>query len=278
MIVGIFAVVCVACLLLVACDGGNSISLIYANANAYTVANDVTLQERFYDLDVDWFNGSVILKEGQAGEPLRFFEVADGAEQTRDTTMRYLLDNGTLRIKYAKSGRTALGRLKKHLYIYLPAGFVLNDVEISGTDCYIKLDDVEANVVECESKSGDIDVKCRAREVEAESLSGNVRIESEALNVDVETLSGYVTVICKSTPRELDIKTTSGNVLLRLSGDTGFRFEYDTISGLLVNAFNENTVRYGKYYVYTPNADAPASICEYEIETVSATLTIEKII
>lgn len=143
-------------------------------------------------------------------------------------------------------------------------------------DCLIKIDDVTANDVECSTKAGNIDVKCRAMDVEADSLSGDVRIESEAFNVDVETLSGFITVICNSTPRELDVKTTSGNVLLRLSGDTGFKFEFNTLSGLLVNAFNENTVRYGQYYVYSPDTTAAAVICEYEIETVSSSLTIEK--
>lgn len=98
----ILAVICGAGFLLTACGDGNDISLIYANSGAYTVAQDATLNANFYDLDIDWFNGSVVVMKGQAGEPMRFYEVADGGQTTRDTTMRYLLDNGTLRIKYAK--------------------------------------------------------------------------------------------------------------------------------------------------------------------------------
>lgn len=258
-----------ACLALAACGDLYNYQCSYANADAYTVASSGSATA-IENIDIDWYNGSVVVKTVEAGGKLSFKEITEGEETTDDTTMHYLVDGNTLRIRYCVSGKISLGKLKKYLYVDVPANLTLKKVEVANVSGDISISGVTAKEVDVDNVSGATRIECFANSIKVDTVSGVAYVESDADKIDLDTVSGAATIICRTTPSKLNVDTTSGDVLLRLSGDTGFRMKFETVSGVFMNAFSSNTVTQGDSYVYLGGE------CSYEVNSVSGKLIIEK--
>lgn len=227
--------------------------LNYANASAYTVADrcelDADSTASVSEIEVDWINGDIQVEYLESVVAVDFYEVAEGEEVTEDTTMHYLLDNGVLRIKYAKPGKFKNGNLRKKLYINLPRSLTLSKLDI-------------------ESVNGNINADCNAGKIDIETFNGNINLKGTATRVDIETVNGNVTVACKEILRELDVETVSGNVNLNIAEERGFRLEYETASGKMSSSFSGQLTMQGRVYVYLGGGAI------IDVETVSGSLSL----
>ncbi len=269
----VMLITAVACAL-AACGDLYNYNHTYDNESLYTVASSGRAGiSEIRDIDVDWYNGTITVICGEAGSLVTFSEFAEGEEPSRDTTMHYLVDGTTLRIKYAKSGTLSVGKLVKHLTVTVPSDMYLGEIDIDGTSADISVMGISAREIEVDNVSGLVNLKCSANDVNVDTVSGNLYLECNADRVEADSVSGNVTVTCKSSPSRMFIDSTSGDVLLRLPGDLGFSLEYSTTSGLFKNAFSADTVQRGEdSFVYLNG------VCDYKIDTTSGDLIIEKLL
>lgn len=270
---------------IVGIDGMSDLN--YANASAYSVAERVELDAHstVSEIEVDWINGNIQVEYLESAAAVDFYEVAEGEEVTEDTTMHYLLDNGVLRIKYAKSGKFKNGRLSKKLYINLPRSLTLSKLDIESVngniyiDCNaskIDIDNVNGNIdlkgtatrVEVESVNGNNIIECNASIVNVENVNGSVEVRGTANSIDIENVNGSITVACKESLMSLDVETVSGNVNLNIADTRGFRLEYETISGKMSSSFSGQLTMQGRVYVYLGGGAA------IDVETVSGSLSL----
>jgi DUF4097 and DUF4098 domain-containing protein YvlB len=90
--------------------------------------------------------------------------------------------------------------------------------------------------IEAFSISGNVTLRdVEARRLSLNSISGNVNIESASCErVEAQTMSGNVVFGGRLAPRgRYDLKSHSGDVRLRLEGDTGFELDASTFSGTI---------------------------------------------
>jgi hypothetical protein len=88
--------------------------------------------------------------------------------------------------------------------------------------------------LEASSISGNVILRdVEARRLSLNSISGNVQIESAiSERVEAQTMSGNVVFGGRLAPKgRYDLKSHSGDVRLRLDGDTGFELDASTFSG-----------------------------------------------
>ena len=179
--------------------------------------------------------------------------------------MHYLLEDGTLRIRFCKSGaKLHVHSNDKHLTIEIPKGIDLsvhttsapvkadalhqNSILISAHSGRTELGSAEAESIDLSSSSGSI----RADSISAQTLkcstsSGSVQIDALAAErADVETSSGSVDLTFTAAV-QADIRTSSGRTRLRLP-EGGAEIAYSASSGTLHAAgnFEQN----GDLYVF----------------------------
>lgn len=208
-----------ACIALSACaafSGCGARGYLYDNANTYSVGNAV-ITDAVTELDVDWVGGNVeISYEEREG-----ISISETSEKkfSSSQTMRYSVEQGKLKIKYAKSGATNLKSLSKTLKIVLPAVDALKYCEVETEAASVTVTGIKCRDFIFESVSGDIDFTGAAlHEFEAETVSGNVKANFSTLYyvspfyaVDVETVSGDVELIIGAEmPVALKFGTVSG--------------------------------------------------------------------
>ena len=87
--------------------------------------------------------------------------------------------------------------------------------------------------VEGDTASGSIQITAETLgSVEADTASGDVEITAQAVDeVEVNAASGGLTLTTDQAPREVQVDTASGSVLLKLPEDASFTATVDTISG-----------------------------------------------
>lgn len=81
--------------------------------------------------------------------------------------------------------------------------------------------------------SGNIDVTAgEIAQVEADTASGNVTITATAVDeMEVDSASGGLTLTANQAPRQMEVETISGQILLNLPEDASFTATLDTLSG-----------------------------------------------
>lgn len=204
----------VACIALSACAalGGCGVrsGYLYDDAKSYSVG-DAVITESVTELDVDWVGGNVeIIYEDRQG-----ISISETSEKkySSSQTMRYSVENGTLKIKYAKSGTTNLKKLSKNLKIVLPAADALKYYEVETEAANLTVEGIRCQDFSFGSNSGNLNFTgAVVHEFEAETDSGNVTANLSAFyDVDVETSSGAVELIIGAEmPVSLSFKTESG--------------------------------------------------------------------
>ena len=234
----------------------------YPNAASYQTGSFTYRAGEVTAVEIYWRCGEVEIIESD-GDELSVHE--SGGELPEDIAMHYLLEDGTLRIRFCQSGaRLRVHSNDKQLTMEVPKGI---DLSVHTTSAPVKADTLEqdgilisahsgrtelgtvnADSIHLSSSSGSI----RADNISAQTLkcntsSGSVRIgDLEAEAVDLETSSGAVELVVSSIS-QLDIHTSSGKTVLYLP-ESGAEVAYTASSGRLHSA--EPFERKGDLYVF----------------------------
>lgn len=261
--------------------------IVYANADRYT-AGGASL-DGVTDIEIEWLNGHVTLAT-HTGDSVTFSEIAN-RDTDEHTTMYYYLEGTTLHIKYCESGLRTLSQITKYLTVVVPETLALDDVEISTVSAGVRIEDITVDKIEVSTVSGGIYLgNAMARRVQCESVSGyvegnlppvgvesisvssvsgNVRFSADVRDFSAETTSGDVSLSAKLAPSALSVESISGNVTLFLPESISARIDFDSVSGNASSGIPHTTD--DKKMIFG-NGD-----CEYDVETVSGNLRVNKI-
>lgn len=266
----------------------------FDDANKYSIADGKINVDDIRKLDIDWVAGKVRIEE-YSGDKIEFYE-ENSSSLSEDDKMRYMVDNGTLKIKFRKSyiGFGILKSLNKELVIRIPVSMEdgLAELKLDNVSSSVEIEALIANVVLIDSVSGSISIKdliskkldietvsgtvnvsAESDFVDAEAVSGNlnISISSKSIEkVDVESVSGYVSLDLGSSPKNLDIETVSGDVDIILPENDGFTAKYYSISGKFKCDFEVSLTK--KEAVYKDGKVKS----KLDIETVSGDIYINK--
>ena len=257
------------CALFSGCMSVNLVNLVYPDADRYSVGETELDAAYVSVLDVDWSSGKVELVAGKENT-VRISETA-AKELESELAVHWLLENGTLHIKFCAPGSFNIKSLNKTLTVTVPEGVILKKLGVSTASADVESEIAAVNIsastasgkigLDCtgaenayiDSASGDVTVtgtgsigeleistasgKVNAdfenvRSAEIDTASGAVRFRAEKLREgSFDSASGNVTIEAADTPSELDVETASGSVTLCLPADADFAVEIDTASG-----------------------------------------------
>lgn len=223
----------------------------YDDAERYRVgATNVT--GNVTDLEIDWLSGNVNVAYGEV-ETVTFSETSKET-LTEENTVHYWLENSTLHIKYAKSGIKLKNEdyPEKDLTVLLPASLALKGLEIEAVEANVALTGINADDVEIDNISGNID-----------AAFGTVR------EFSVSVVSGNASMSFATAPTEGEYSNVHGDLTLYLPEGTGFTLEVEKLNGSFESEFD--TVKQGNCYV------CGNGVNEYEFETVSGNVSLKKL-
>ena len=268
-LITLLLVLTLAAILLSGCElhisfgiGGYVTGESYSNAEAYQTGAFTYEADEVKSIEIYWRSGEVELIESDEAE---LSARESGGELPEEAAMHYLLEDGTLRIRFCESGaKLQVHSNDKRLTIEIPKGIDLsvhttsspikadalhqNSILISAHSGRTELGSAEAESIDLSSSSGSI----RAESISAQTLkcstsSGSVQIDALAAErVDVETSSGSVDLTFTAAV-QADIRTSSGRASLRLP-EGGAEIAYSASSGTLHAA--ENFEQKGDLYVF----------------------------
>lgn len=231
----------------------------YDDSSKYIAADgDVKLDGNIKRLYIYWTSGDVSV-ETHSDNAIILSETASSTLDER-ICMHYYLNDGTLFVRFAASGRHRTGIPDKSLTVRLPIGTNIDEIEISSTSADIKADGISANEIDINTLSGKIDfsnikaaeslyinvtsgkvdgnVVGKTEDVNIDTVSGKVSLSLEASHsIDVDTTSGNVEISSASAPSEIEFDYVSGDLTLRLPGDSGFNARLKTVSGVISSDF-----------------------------------------
>ena len=248
--------------------GGGTSTIKYDNADSYTIGSGRT-SDSIRNLEIDWISGNVDISYGKGDEII--FEETSKDEITDELTMRWLVEDGTLHIKFCKAGRIRINDLDKTLKVTLPKDLKLQEAEFETVSADIKASELNVKDVNFETVSGSAEAGLYGvRSIDADSVSGDIDITAPDApeNADIETTSGSVRLNLKKSIDDCEISTVSGKVTLLLPKKGNFTISYDTTSGNFDSDI-EMTPK-GSRYVAGKGSD------RFDIDTTSGDLRIKK--
>lgn len=226
-------------------------SFRYDHAEQYT-GGGATLTDVVERVEIHWLSGSVAV-QAHGKNTISFSEEAN-RKLTEDDCLYYRLDGTTLLIQFCRSGRWDLNGLEKDLTVLLPEELLLKDLKIDSVSAEIAAEGIGTEEADLNTVSGDIrltdciitklaelDTVSGAAAAEltqpleslrAGTVSGRVEIAAPEIGAfHGDSTSGAVSLAVDIAPRELDIDTVSGDVILSLPEEADFALEVDTVSG-----------------------------------------------
>ncbi|MBO2515672.1 MAG: hypothetical protein CW338_00145 [Clostridiales bacterium] len=210
-LISLTALLCAVLILsLCACGMGS----VYENAGQYSTGN-ATLTDSIESLDIDWQGGKVTLAYHESPD----IEISEQSSSalTDEIRMHWLVDGGTLRIRFTASGQMITGILKKDLTVTLPAGTVLNTLKVDVTSADVQIPDTAAETVVIGTTSGNVDAVLTAGNAEISSTSGDLSVTVTARErVKLDTTSGGISGTAGA--KEITAVSTSGAILLTQTG------------------------------------------------------------
>ena len=245
--------------------GGGLSTIKYDNADSYNAGSGHT-SDSIRNLEIDWISGKVDISYGKEDEIV--FEETSKDEITDELTMRWLVEDGTLHIKFCKAGKINVNNCDKTLKLTLPKKLVLQKAEFETVSADVKASELNVKDVNFESVSGSIEAGLYgARSIDV--VSGGIEIIAPEgpENVDIETTSGSVQLNLKKSADDCEISTVSGKVTLLLPEKGNFTISYDTTSGDFESDI-EMTQK-GNKYVAGKGSD------RFDIDTTSGDLRIK---
>ena len=210
----------------------------YPDATRYSIGNG-NLKD-VQALDIHWLSGTVNVVADDATS-VTFAETAH-TTPGEDATMRYWLDNGTLRIHFAQSGARLAANLSKTLTVKVPRA-LLNKVQVASVSADVNLNGLSAADLSATAVSGNVVLTgVNAPQLAAESTSGRVQIWDCTVDaLSIRTISGDILFNGAKAPKRITAHTVSGDFLLSLPAATGVQCTYSTISGSYTNRLPQGT-------------------------------------
>lgn len=181
----------VLCVLLCGCSINQ---YTYENARRYT-AGEGTVNGRVKKIEIGWVDGSITIDHHNE-DSIRLSE-SSTKHLSEKNQLHWWLDGNTLRVHYAASGIN-LDQIKdKHLTVLLPKGTVPDRLTINSVSAHVKAENIAADVLECNSVSGDAQLSLNhmPKKININSVSGNVRIampEDAGYTLELTSVSGTV--------------------------------------------------------------------------------------
>ncbi len=232
----------------------------YENAGKYT-AGSGSVAKTIDELEINWVAGQVELLVCD-GDTVEFSETSE--QEIRDAfKMRFLQDEKTLYLQYAKSGRWKFGKLSKKLTVKIPRDLHFSQIRIHTVSAGIQLTDLQTDTLKIETVSGYTQFSGgqAMNTLSLETVSGKADISLwRVADLIVNTVSGSVKVQTKVT-RRAKLDSVSAALTLFLPPDSSFSASIDTVSGSFTSDFE--TVTDGRRRVCA-GGEVP-----FDIDTVS---------
>ncbi len=240
----------------------------YENADRYSI-DQTEFSDYVSALDINWVSGSVKITTGSVRSVT--VEETYSKEKVSDAyKVHTYLDNGTLHVAFAKSGKfVGFINLKKDLVVTFPQEMELKTVRVRSVSAPVTLDNsLTVTDFRAETISGEVKAQFSAEKpvnFKVETVSGKVSATFERMaapTVDIETVSSeaHVTALDLS---DVDFKSVAGGLLLNIPEDIGYVAELRSISGKFSSDYDDKTT-YG---------DGKVKI---DAETTTGNLTIKK--
>jgi hypothetical protein len=244
------------------------------NDKDYTIGDGEVAIDKVDEIQVNWTSGDVKVVPYVAdatGPEAIFFTEESGTPLEADYEMRYKVEDGVLKIMFAKPNVKFNGIFKsldKDLTINVPVGTTFSDVTIDTVSANIDLESLQANQFDLATVSGDINCALLIGDsMDAETVSGEIRwSEATFGTVSAESVSGEINVSFLTMPTDIQIDTVSGAITLGLPQNDGFKVDYDKVSG---NFDCEFDVKINKNSAIYKNA-----VNKIQLETVSGNMKI----
>lgn len=251
--------------------GGSGFSY---NDDNYKIGDGEVPKDQVNEIEVNWTAGSVTIAPtmGDAANDVISITEESGTQLDEDYELRYKLEDGVLKIMFAKPNVKFQGifqSLNKDLVIHVPVGTELSDITIDTVSANIDLESITAaNQFNLATVSGNIDgTQITADVMAAETVSGKIRWNEATLRtVSAESVSGEINVSFLTMPTNIQMETVSGAMTLGLPENEGFKVDYDKVSGDFDCDFD---VRINKNMAMYKNG-----VNKIDLETVSGNMKI----
>lgn len=200
----------------------------YSDSEKYLVGN----KEYFGDikkLDIDWYVGNVKIVVSD-----RITVTESGEDLSEKQKVRSYFENGTLKVKFWKSGYASdVDTKEKHLTVEIPNGV---DILIDCVSSSVSITNIECDNVEIETVSGSVDIgSMKCKNVDISSVSGSINIDKVVSdNIDLESVSGKIESL-DVTSKSIDIYTVSGGIEVGLRDFNNL--EAESVSGRITTSF-----------------------------------------
>jgi lia operon protein LiaG len=185
--------------------------------------------------------------------------------------MRYKVEDGVLKIQFAKSNLKLKGifkSLNKDLTINIPVGMALANVKIDTVSANIDMESTTADRFDLVTVSGDINgAMLKGNSMDAENVSGEIRwTDGTFRTVTGNSVSGDINTTFAAMPSDITMETVSGGMTLGLPKNDGFTVDYDKVSGDFNCAFSVQMDKNSAIY--------KSGINKIKLETVSGDMKI----
>ena len=230
-------------------------SFQYANEEKYTVGDNSITADQLKELDINWVSGSITV-EAYDGNTIEVTETSDG-DVSNDERVRSCYENGVLTVQYRKSTFLLFGGTQssgKKLHIRIPKTLAEGIQNLS-------LDSVSS-----ENTITGLSVK----HCDMDTVSGDLTIDGDVRNLELDTVSGKCHLTSKVAPDNIDADSVSGDVTLKIPGDSGFTAEQDGVSGNFNSEFPTSLI--DDNYVCGNGGTG-----KWEFDSVSGDVRIEKL-
>lgn len=230
----------------------------YLNASDYTVGGATLSAEdsaSVTSVNVDWVLGEVeVIRETDETVTSVSFSETCTSDISEAYTMRYLVKDGTLYIRFCAPGALVLSvRKEKKLTLRLPASMDPELVTLSTASADIRSADLPGRELDIDTASGKIDLHARdAEKIRIDTASGDIAltVDSEMRSLSVNSASGKMDISLKNSVSDVDLDTASGKITLDCTGAIG-TLDVDSASA----ALNLEAVKIEKLDVDTASGD-----------------------
>ncbi|MBQ7850635.1 MAG: DUF4097 family beta strand repeat protein [Clostridia bacterium] len=240
----------------------------YDSASRYR-SGSTSVSGRVNALDVSWVDGRVTIGYHNGDEVV--LSETSARKLTEKTELHWLLDGGTLYVKYAESGLRLSSNLDKELTVLLPEGLQLKDAKITAVSADVDVEDFAADTIHFDTVSGDAQLDiASAKKLTAGTVSGEVTVTADRVDeVKADAVSGDMRLYFARTPEKITADSVSGDVILRLPGNAGFTADVDTVSGRVSGSLPME--KQGKNRYVCGNGS-----CNIRVDTVSGSVQLDK--
>lgn len=256
--------------------------------NGYSVG-EAELDDKISNITVDWISGSVKMTATDGD----LVTLSEDDALSDEYKLRYKVTNGTLDIRYIKSGESTSKCPQKNLIIGIPkkianamddieldlassqvdmSGITALGIDIDTASGSVSADNITADTFEISAASAVADLKnVIIDEFSCDTASGDVSISGDVKKIDFDAASADLIVDLADTLKKLDADTASGDINLTLPKSIkGFNATIDTASGDIESDF-EGTLIGKDSFVFGEEGN-----CTISADTASGNLTIHR--